>query len=148
MKKVFILSAIVVAILAYGLEGRRKFYSFPNGKKITVWSTLGDKVFIIPGEYWGPLAPGSSYIESPGENYIDVFYSPQKPNQFVFRPSRPVALKGARVAPYFELYGEDSLNNNKIYYIPNAIKFKDLNEDAMAMSIDLVDGTVDTIVGQ
>lgn len=148
MKKIVVICSVFAALLVYGLEGGRKFYYFPNGQTITVWSTFFNKVYIIPGKYWGPFVPQTSYIESSGENAIDIFYSPEKPDQFVFRPSRPVKLNGTRVAPFFALYGEDSLQNNKVYYIPNAVKFKDLNTGAMAMSIDLFEGTAQTIVAQ
>jgi hypothetical protein len=71
MKKVvYLISCFLLVIIVY-IESR-SFYNAWGDQYFTVWKTLDNRCYIIPGKYYGFFAPNDGFVLVSGAAHLDI----------------------------------------------------------------------------
>lgn len=141
--KIFVLIIIVIGSIFIWYDQNRSFFKATNGEYITMWKRVGGICYLIPGKYYGITKPKDGYVEMPTLAYLTVYYSDKLPNIILLRKESNYDYKAYDPVNKVYLFDDYILNIEKyrqIIYKVDATAFKDINNDASYLSINILEG--------
>jgi|SRR5450432_2918417 len=131
MKRILIVSAALVILVAVWYGESRRFFCVSDDKCVTVWKTYGNLCYIIPGKYYGILRPSDNFIKTSNTNNLTIYFSNEIPNGLVYKSENELTIINEKENKFiFYDYTSDTKKYDKILYIPNAVKSNDIKVDA------------------
>ncbi len=139
MKKILIITLMVIILIVTWYGESRKFFSCDDGNYVTVWKTYNNTCYIIPGKYYGLIKPTTNFIESSNTNDLTIYFTKSLPNVFIVTSEQHLKINNDNKdkAVFFD-YNVNKENYNKLLYKPGAKRVNDIKDDAGLIYIDVL----------
>ena len=138
MKRILIVFATVLFLVAFWYGESRRFYCLDNGRCITVWKTFNNGCFIVPGKYYGVVRPSNNYIESSNTNLLTIFFCEKLPKSLIVQCEQGVKINNDKTDVFtFYRYETDTSKFKNLLYSPSAKKRSDMRPGSGLIDINI-----------
>jgi len=115
MKKIVLIGTYVLLSSCFSIDESQKTFCLDNGRCITVWKSLNDVCYIIPGKYSSLNLPiRNSYIQTSNTNDVDIIW-PDSSENIIVNTREEIKINDVGKDYKIEKYSQDPLRNDSMF---------------------------------